>query len=81
MSVRIGELTPMLEQVFGRHWQVQLARLIDMDVTTVNKWARERRPPPPWLHVLVWALVQLQRNGVAIPQSLDGLELPAEGED
>lgn len=59
----------MLETVFGRHWQVQLAKLLQKDTTTVNRWARGRSPPPHWLLVLVWALVQLQRQGISIPDS------------
>lgn len=64
------ELEPMLRQVFGKHWQVQLCRLIKKDTTTVNRWARGRGEPPHWLYVLVWALVQLQQHGIAIPESL-----------
>jgi hypothetical protein len=64
------ELDSLMQEVFGRHWQVQLADLLDVAPTTTNRWARGKTPIPHWLTVLAWALVTLKRKDSVIPDEL-----------
>ena len=64
------ELDNLMQEIFGRRWQAALADLLDVNVTTTNRWARGRSPIPQWLVVLVWALVTLKRKDIAVPDTL-----------
>lgn len=53
------ELNKMASEIYGRNWQAPLARFLECDPVTVNRWARGRRPVP---HTVKLVLSFMQRD-------------------
>lgn len=81
MKLTQYELHERMTLLFGRKWQVQLAQLIKMNVSTVNRWATGKSEIPDWVDVLSWALLQLKVKGVEVPDEfLQGSQKPVQGD-
>lgn len=75
------ELQAMMMSLFGKRWQAQLAKVVDVNVTTVNRWARGKQPIPRWVQVLAWSLTMNKQHGVVLPNRFAmGLRSLVEGQ-